>query len=617
MSFIDGITYTIDKDDDGNPIIPFTQARLLEITDQDIASYLNNKAFGTATPTVNDYPIYCRSDTLFYHKKALSMFMPRQYMTWDDVTKIGNPTKSRAANKVIEVVKKHEVQGTGKPSNARRAVEWDEFKNVLAATREFYSSRHREEVMILLLTILTIQWQFIGRIDDMMRLATSTVLFNSDHPFTLYIKMCWSKNIRTERDSPTQILFASMDPAVCPLLHLAVMMEAVGTAGGLMFGRTNKTAANLLKQVYESPLFTSQKPGKLGTHSIRKGPATFASRCGMPKEWINQRGRWRGRKQVVDRYIDVFQPYPDAKVAGCLCGHLGPCMYAIKQGVNIPTGEFLESITPHSCEVFGPAVAKVLALPLLWAAHEDGTIIPGHLGRSIREQLIHAGVVADGNPIEKIELTVRQNGDQLVLIPLRRRRHADGHADGVVGAEAVAPADAPTNGTATLNDVDVFLSQNYLLQQRLDDMKNEVTSVLAMHMRYMQQMNANIRRISVQPFRHVGSASVPPVPSSQRTPIHVKLSSRPPNLFVLWDEYEHGLSNQKPARDFTAAERGANKHNYSRRHVFWEAVEHLIARGHTSDTAIDRIQDIYGRGKSVTAVLNEMKRDRARSIVRY
>jgi len=218
MSFIDGITYTIDKDDDGNPIIPFTQARLLEITDQDIASYLNNKAFGTATPTVNDYPIYCRSDTLFYHKKALSMFMPRQYMTWDDVTKIGNPTKSRAANKVIEVVKKHEVQGTGKPSNARRAVEWDEFKNVLAATREFYSSRHREEVMILLLTILTIQWQFIGRIDDMMRLATSTVLFNSDHPFTLYIKMCWSKNIRTERDSPTQILFASMDPAVCPLL---------------------------------------------------------------------------------------------------------------------------------------------------------------------------------------------------------------------------------------------------------------------------------------------------------------------------------------------------------------------------------------------------------------
>lgn len=302
MSFLDGTTYSI-NDNDNATSIPFSQARLLEITDQDVVNYLTFKAFGTISPAHDACPTLCRSDTILYHKKALSGFMPRVHMRWDDVSKIGNPTKSSAVNKLIDLVKKHEAHKTGKESNARRAVEWEEFENVLTATRQFFSSRGREDAMIILLTILTIQWQFIGRIDDMMRLATSTVLFNSDNPFTLYIKMCWSKNIRTERESPTQIMLAAMNPLVCPLLHLAVMMEAIGTTMGILFGRSNKTAANLLKQVYGSPLFKAKRPGKLGTHSIRKGPATYAHRCGLPKDWINQRGRWRGKNNKLIRTL--------------------------------------------------------------------------------------------------------------------------------------------------------------------------------------------------------------------------------------------------------------------------------------------------------------------------
>ena len=137
-------------------------------------------------------------------------------------------------------MKKHETRGTGKPSNARRAVEWDEFLNVLVAAREYFSSRHREDSMIILLTVLTVQWQFIARIDDMMRLKTSTVLFNPDHPFTLYLRMCWSKNIRTERECPKQIMVASMNPIVCPLLNLSVMIEVVGTRGEMFLGAQTK-----------------------------------------------------------------------------------------------------------------------------------------------------------------------------------------------------------------------------------------------------------------------------------------------------------------------------------------------------------------------------------------
>ena len=189
--------------------------------------------------------------------------------------------------------------------------------------------------------------------------------------------MCWSKNIRTESQSPTQILFAAMDPIVCPLLNVAILMETVGSDAGLMFGRSNKTAANLLKQVYASAFFTLQRPGKLGTHSMRRVRQRL--RFGCHKDWINQRGRWRGGAPQVDTYIDVFQLYPDARVAGVLCGPRGPCKYSVKEGMVVPPA-FLEWIVPHSIEVFGTNIAQVLALPLL--SHLQWCITSYHPCRS-------------------------------------------------------------------------------------------------------------------------------------------------------------------------------------------------------------------------------------------
>lgn len=347
MSFLDGVTYTIHDE--------FSSDRLLTITDEDICRYFNHKAYGVEAPGPEDYPTHCRANTLFYHKKALSFFMPRANMTWDDVTQRGNPTKSTAVNKLISKVKKHEVRGSGVPSQARRAVEWEEFLDVLIATSEVFATK--ESAMVFLLAVLTLQWQLIARIDDVMQLKTSTILFNYRDPYSLHIKMCWSKNIRTERQSPTQILFAAMDPIVCPLLNIAILMETLGSEGGLIFGRSKQTAAHLLKQVYSSSAFTSQRPGKLGTHSMRKGPATFAARYGCHKDWINQRGRWRGGAQQVDTYIDVFQPYPDARVAGVLCGPRGPCKYQVKEGMMVPAA-FLQSVAQHCVEVSASTLHK-------------------------------------------------------------------------------------------------------------------------------------------------------------------------------------------------------------------------------------------------------------------
>ena len=103
-------------------------------------------------------------------------------------------------NNIITKVKKHEARGMGVSSSARRAVEWDEFISILTAARIVL----RDKASIMLLALLTLQWQLIARVDDCLRLATTTILFNFRDPYTLWIRMCWSKNIRSERECPTQ-----------------------------------------------------------------------------------------------------------------------------------------------------------------------------------------------------------------------------------------------------------------------------------------------------------------------------------------------------------------------------------------------------------------------------
>ena len=75
-----------------------------------------------------------------------------------------------------------------------------------------------------------------------------------------------------------------------------------------------------LEEIITDPAFKDLVKGLLGTHSFRKGPATYASRCGVARDIVNGRGRWRRNRKQVDVYIDIWLPYPDALITGKLCG---------------------------------------------------------------------------------------------------------------------------------------------------------------------------------------------------------------------------------------------------------------------------------------------------------
>lgn len=90
---------------------------------------------------------------------------------------------------------------------------------------------------------------------------------------------------------------------------------------------------------------------------------------------------------------------------------------------------------------------------------------------------------------------------------------------------------------------------------------------------------------------------------------HAHLSKCPRSLYDLWKEYMFGFSGNKPAREFTTSERGAVKHVYSKRNVFWMTVSDLIRSGWTSDRAIEKIYSVYGGSTCVTKVLKMLARD--------
>ena len=115
MSFIDGVQYTTNSS--------FSRDTLAAVTADQVAAYLNNKAYGMPSPGPNDRPHLMRASSLAFHKKAISHFMPLRSMQWDGIHQRGNPTRSSAVNDVITRVKKYEVRQEGVSSKARRALE--------------------------------------------------------------------------------------------------------------------------------------------------------------------------------------------------------------------------------------------------------------------------------------------------------------------------------------------------------------------------------------------------------------------------------------------------------------------------------------------------------------
>ena len=115
----------------------------------------------------------------------------------------------------------------------------------------------------------------------------------------------------------------------------------------------------------------------------------------------------------------------------------------------------------------------------------------------------------------------------------------------------------------------------------------------------------------------VTSTYVNSVSSSIQTDVNsstqlVSKLQRVKNLHELWKEWEFGLSGYKATKDFTLAERRAERSKYSRRNVFWQIISNMVRKGYSAQLATDLVYDHYGGTTTITVILERHIRDKSK-----
>ena len=628
----------------------YSEQELLTITPEQLYAFMANKLFGRPDPDYEvDKPTLGRSSSLAFTKKAISYFMPNKLMGWNQGTHQGNPTKSVLVNDLIKDVKKMEVRKEGKPSCARRAMIVGEYVEFIKTLRAKESNTYRHAIAAYFL----FQYNMIARVDDVAHFMMADLTPSLDFDFALQSKMCWSKNVQEERDSPDQILLGANDPKFCVLLALAIHLEHGFKDGllrsvdddetALLFGVTKQTASKAMRDIVTSDGFVLRARGPLGTHSVRKFPATYARRNGCSKDDVDCRGRWKNNKRQVDTYIDVELPFADAKVAATLSIG-GPIKYHYKEGSGLTDDWLLSNVSIQIGQRFPRRIGVVLGKALLWGIYDEEMnylMEPAMVARvkNSFSNLRSNRLGIDINPIKKIPLVVSGDDDNFEIREIVGEDSEDesGEEEGSEeGTRRVRRRMNPTTGGVNddLKDqVRILSSKVHSLRQVNEELKNEVKLFKVSTNSLLQQVNTSIRRLANVPVarpRVIQQVRVVPDVAGddngtvagagedtndgegniERNSYNTTLTKCPKSLHVLWREWEFGIGGRKAAKLFNSQERGRVKYNYSLRKGFWDLTNKMIRSGYTSDTAIDKIYSVYSTRLSVTKILQKIRDDK-------
>ena len=129
----------------------------------------------------------------------------------------------------------------------------------------------------------------------------------------------------------------------------------------------------------------------------------------------------------------------------------------------------------------------------------------------------------------------------------------------------------------------------------------------------LQTINQNVRRVLTAPaVRRRAREGEAEAQNEDEDVETIPLMNCLRTLQILWAEYKFGVGGKKPAKLFTARERGKEKYSYSLWKPFWTLVEKMIRFGDSHTNTIEKIESVYcsGRSKSVTQILRKIRKDK-------
>jgi hypothetical protein len=475
--------------------VRFPRRDLLQITAEEVAGYLRYKAYRRSDPSPNDRPNKCRSSSLLQYKKAISYFMPSQD-GWNVASNSGNPTKGKVVNKVIKDVKQAEVRKQGKESNVKRPLKRAEFEETLRLLEATAEGSDRFHMACRITAMLKLQWHIIARTDDICNIETEDLRSHGKFPdCALQMKVSWSKNVMSEEQCPDQILLGASNTDYCVIVGLACYLESTLTAGNnkeFLFADSQMTSVtdedgnqvleergpdNLndkyrrhLTKIWKKDSFEAISVltrGPLGTHSVRKAPATFASECGKVQDHIEIRGRWKGARggKTVHRYMSTEQLPTDAAMASCPAVG-GPVKYKVKSDAHVTNAFIVEHVVPSIHEFYSSdgsnQIAQVLGPALLWAAFQPE--LKPLMSSQVYERIRRAYAAVRGahdddyNPVERVPLHVYNVENQVCIQEL------DEATTGVPPQQGGGGFIGPTGSLETMRTLQVQLNRLQQMQ---------------------------------------------------------------------------------------------------------------------------------------------------------
>ena len=323
---------------------------------------------------------------------------------------------------------------------------------------------------------------------------------------------------------------------------------------------------------------------------------------------------------MSDVYDDVELPFPDAKLAGMLCPG-GPIRYAIVPGSGVTRGFIVDRVVLKIKAKFGGDVAYVFGTALLWVLHSPFFLLMPAL---LRDEIhsAYADVKPAGfneNPMQKVPLIICGNEGRVHMVDALQGFHTAVQAqDGEIIPRG--NNENPNNHALPMGFQDrplrdqmmVLYSQNTVLGREFSELRASVENNASKTLRNHNVLNRNIQRLAMAPARILAAGQHAAAPAGQGANVvgGGTLSPLPRTLYDLWVEHQTGIGGRKPACEFTAQERGADKYRFFRRKHVWDIITNLVNAGVQARVAVDRIYSHYGANKSVTKIISDIMRDK-------
>ena len=350
---------------------------------------------------------------------------------------------------------------------------------------------------------------------------------------------------------------------------------------------------------------------------------------------------------MVDTYVDPDIPYPDAKTAAALCIG-GPIKYELQKDFGLDDCWLMEHVLPEVYKMHNDRKAVVtLSKALLWACFDSEAkeLVPLKILGRVHSAYEDARKLSPTvNPVRKVPLLISGHEGQLIIEEL-----FDVYSEtaGVEAATAHDENSSPATPEAInrrrsrhSSEMQAVFAQLMLIRKQNEELTSEIQCMRTTFSKKLTYLRSTIHRMTMVParvprvntsynFTSTDATNNSSLPSHSLVPgstgdddnetgalvleAHLKpatLSKNPRSLHTLWHEYEFGIAGKKPAKFFNSRDRGANRHTYSKRKIFWDLIVKMVNRGRSANDAIDVIYSHYGFKESVSSIIKQLQKER-------